>query len=375
MGKQSAVLDPIEFQEEERSRPSLQDALSNLWIESQLDLSPSPFTTEALILALIRRLWYAEQYLCDPLSIWPKPKDSCSNFNPQVRRTTLYMGADPDFAKWRNATCDCLDILHWDALSVSAKAGGFESTAFLSLHLARLVLLTPVKALLDFSYEFAGKPPGWLLLHKQYDINPRGEKSNTFVQQWWFQDRYKGRLALIHAGATLWHVRRYASESYMQPFAIYLATIVLWAYSVCARQYLSQTAIAGTPERPGADLESMDITQYGESLDQGPTDYNLSRQSTAAVRNSLQPDSRMPQQLQLDRPMDDEMVQYFIRHGSLRLYLEGVPDLCEVQGPLQILTEGATILEQSAGTWTIAERYAQNLHHAISANRPATQGY
>jgi hypothetical protein len=70
----------------------------------------------------------------------------------------------------------------------------------------------------------------------------------------------------------------------------------------------------------------------------------------------------MPNQMQLDRPMDDELVQYFIQFGGeMRLYLEGVEDLCSDQGPSEILQEAVAILRERPTIWTISESYATYL--------------
>lgn len=68
---------------------------------------------------------------------------------PQARKSSQ-LGQDtwppPSslYMKWRNSACDCLDILHWSANSNIAKSAGWEEPVVLHLHLARILLLTPV---------------------------------------------------------------------------------------------------------------------------------------------------------------------------------------------------------------------------------------
>ena len=74
----------------------------------------------------------------------------------------------------------------------------------------------------------------------------------------------------------------------------------------------------------------------------------------------------MPNLIQLDRPIDDELVQHFIRSGNrMQLYLEGVDDLCSPEGPAQVLQEAISILLEQPLAWTISESYAKYLEGII----------
>ena len=76
----------------------------------------------------------------------------------------------------------------------------------------------------------------------------------------------------------------------------------------------------------------------------------------------------MPNFMQLDRPMDDELVQHFIRAGEgMTLYLEGVEDLCSEQGSEQVLKEAILILNESKDIWSISENYTMCLHGVVGS--------
>src|SRR5690606_14469586 len=68
------------------------------------------------------------------------------------------------------------------------------------------------------------------LPHNLYQPTRPGPRWQQTVLTWAHQDRYKARLAVIHAGAVFWHIRRYASHSIMEPFTVFLAALVLWAF-------------------------------------------------------------------------------------------------------------------------------------------------
>ena len=48
------------------------------------------------------------------------------------------------------------------------------------------------------------------------------------VLSWASRDQFKARLSIIHASALFWHVRRYSVDVPIEPFGIYLATLVMW---------------------------------------------------------------------------------------------------------------------------------------------------
>lgn len=77
----------------------------------------------------------------------------------------------------------------------------------------------------------------------------------------------------------------------------------------------------------------------------------------------------MPKYMQLDRPMDDEIVQHFIRSGDLRLVLEGVDDLYTEAGSSQILSDAVLILSEASSDWPISKTYALQLQNLAARRR------
>lgn len=304
---------------------------------------------------LVHRRWNANEYLADAIRDVPQP--DASNLHVPGRK---YLGSLPEYIKWRNQCCDCLDVLHWEALSLSAKAEGLEGPVLLHLHLARLSLLTPVGDLLAFAHQSTLSDtthiaPSSLFRKGISNLDPRHT-----VKIWATQDRYKARLALVHAGAVLWHVRRYSSDSIVEPFTLFLAALVLWAYGQTSN-------IRKLHESTGAGVRSP-VNDNGDSMSLVTSISGSAGSRTTQMGGSLLLDDhassrrRMPSTMQLDRPMDDELVQYFIRFGeSLRLPLEGVDDLCSTEGPLEILHEVANLLMEQHKPWGISETYARFL--------------
>ncbi|EXA54693.1 hypothetical protein FOVG_02103 [Fusarium oxysporum f. sp. pisi HDV247] len=339
--------DPIAFSAEEASRPTVPEVTVELWRDLKSQHSSNSFATIVIIHMLVHRRWSANEYLAD--IIRDIPQRNLSNIYVPGRK---YLGSVPEYIKWRNQCCDCLDILHWEALSLSAKAEGLEGPVLLHLHLARLSLLTPVQDLFAFAHQStlsgtAHMTPSSLYRHGTSKLDPRHT-----VKIWATQDRYKARLAVIHAGAVLWHVRRYSSDSILEPFALFLAALVLWAYgqtSNIRKLYESACTRAQSPVSDNENSVNSATTTHGSVENRAMHDY-ISRRR------------RMPRTMQLDRPMDDELVQYFIRFGEdLRLPLEGVDELCTAEGPLQILQEVSSLLMEQHKPWGISDTYARFL--------------
>lgn len=131
--------------------------------------------------------------------------------------------------------------------------------------------------------------------------------------------------------------------AFYEPGAVFLATLTLWAYSY----YTSKTAPAVREERRHDGDE--------------PASGSPSRQSspTPAANHTEREESCMtpepdPTFIRLDRPCDDEMVQFFVRAGrpsSVRAYITGVGDVCAKNGPARILREGRKILGSVSMAW------------------------
>jgi hypothetical protein len=139
---------------------------------------------------------------------------------------------------------------------------------------------------------------------------------------------------MIHSGVAWWHLRRFSAAAFYEPQSIYLATLSLWAYSY----YVSRPA-----------------HMSGPSLADGDEDDSESDSSSE------------PGFIWIDRPNDDEMVQFFVRKGRpdrVKAFLAGVGDMFEPQGPAKILKEGLKIIEKVAFPWGRESEYVRTLQIA-----------
>lgn len=300
-----------DFPSEEKSRLSVRDVIQGLWTEGRNLRPTTQLGSIALISMLVSRPLDTILYRCDA----------------NIQRPNQDLAAIPEFARWRNTVCDCLDILHWEALSLSAKAGSVEGPLFLHLHLARLTLLTPVRQFFDYIHVTGRNQTTFSSPHNMYTVPESRLQCEEMIRTWVCDDRFKARLSLIHAGAILWHVRRYSSDSFVEPFAVCLAIITLWMYGKHFNYQMTWLHRSTSPPSSIEDEEHSSaisnireesITNSGDTS-RSRHDVVLSSSSTGRPDHHILPRyQRMPKSLQLDRPIDDELVLEFhsLRHKN-----------------------------------------------------------
>ncbi|PWY84945.1 hypothetical protein BO70DRAFT_313320 [Aspergillus heteromorphus CBS 117.55] len=277
---------------------SLYDAVLVIYIEKKLVPDIGEFSQILLIHALYHRMWEVGNYFRRPLSFWV-PTSKKQSRNVAIPSGSVWLPGIPSYSKWRNSACDCLDILHW-----AANGPGLEHPPMLHLHSARIILLAPFSEIRSLATSLTMEKARW------------GERQQTlewhYILRWVRHDQYKARLAVLHAGATLWHIRECSSRAFHEPMALFLATLTLWAY-----------AAAVSPPMPDADIS----------------------------------EAKGPMLIHLDRPCEDELVQLFVRAGfEMKGILTGVGDFCAPQGPVMILRAGCRTLSH-LNSWGISRRF------------------
>ena len=282
--------------------PPLRAAMEALYIERQIDPVIGEFGRILLVHAVVRQTWNILDHSRSRLANW-EPQATPGTQSPvgdHSQSEAPWPPSNPLFAKWRNAACDSLDVLHWQASATVGAHQGLEHPTVLFLHLARVILLSPFTSIREMALALSSQKS---LTKQQMSATSRE------IARWAQEDCFKARLAIIHAGAVLWHVRRHSLDSFYEPSAVFTATLCLWAYaSVFATSDVNQL---GLP--PAMDLH--------------------------------EEEEPMPELLQLDRPCDDELVQLFISNADrIKGYVAGVGYLCSPEGPAKVLGVGCRIL-------------------------------
>lgn len=259
-------------------------------------------------------MWEVGDYFRRPLSFW-NPTAKKQSQDGAVPTGSVWLPGIPSFSKWRNSTCDCLDILDWTANGADSKATGIEHSTVLHLHAARVLLLAPFREIRSLVISLVKGKLEW--------SQQEGMLEWQYIWRWVKHDQYKARLSVVHAGATLWHVRRHSTSAIHEPVTVFLAVLILWAYGTC---------------------------------------HTHGNQSSS----SRDPASRLPplrasSSIQLDRPCDDKLVQLFVREGHcMRGTLTDVGDICAHGAPEKVLRAGCEILS-SLPAWGISKRFAEIL--------------
>ncbi|KAJ5390510.1 uncharacterized protein N7496_001578 [Penicillium cataractarum] len=340
----------IEFAE--KYSISFVDAIDMLYIEKRVSPHISEFSHVLLIHAIYRRTTEVLDESCMRLLSW-SPTSSMQVLGSEPNSVQEWPPSSTTASNWRNAACDSLDVLNWAANSKAAELC-WEEPTILYLHLSRLMLLAPIahfQTLARFPSSHTLKWPA--IPPNQYDY----ENARNQVLQWAIRDQFKARLSVVHAGALLWHVRRFSTDNAIEPFSIYIAALLLWAYS--ASTYAVSNS--GGPMRA-------DETLRGDGVDLDDSDDE-------------------PLWIRLDRPLDDELVQTYIRVGNkMSAHLKGVGDIGKHDAPLKILKQGYHLLtgnkydrsldsrfnesvlgETKHCTWEIRRSYASTIQFLIDA--------
>ncbi|KAE8310705.1 fungal-specific transcription factor domain-containing protein [Aspergillus transmontanensis] len=292
-----------------REEVSLYNAVLTLYIEKKLVANIGEFGHILLVHALYHRMWEVGDYFRRPLSFW-NPTAKKQPREAAIPSGSVWLPGIPSYSRWRNSACDCLDILHWAANSTIAKASGLEHPTVLHLHEARIILLVPFHEIKTLVTSLAAEKVRWSARQQTIEWH--------YILRWIKHDQYKARLAVIHAGASLWHVRRYSTDAFHEPVAVFLAILTLWAYGMCHSQVFPDIKFRGGPD---------------ENLPSEPTFFHI------------------------DRPCDDELVQIFVRGGQgMKGNVTGVGDICAPEGPKRILQVGCETLA-GLTSWGISKRF------------------
>lgn len=333
------------------ANPPINEAMHRLYVNKKVKADIGEFSRVLLLHGIYHETWAVAKYHRRSLSSWipsaekPLPESSGNSSHPSAERS-LYLPENPLYSKWRNAACDCIDTLHWAANATIAQNSGAEHATVFHLHASRIVLLTPFGEIGALARSMAS----WANNNK-HDTQPLPELSRleSKVFQWVQRDAHKARLAMIHAGALYWHVRRFSKAAFYEPSAVYLATLAMWAYA--SYTALATKALAHN-RRPGS-------SRSGSPSPTPPDGISPSVQSNG---DSMLGDD--PTFIRLDRPNDDEMVQLYVRNGHpsrMKANVTGVGNLSSPMGPERVLREGCKILAPMALTWGVAHEYVRIL--------------
>ncbi|KAH7227671.1 hypothetical protein BKA60DRAFT_125159 [Fusarium oxysporum] len=318
------------------------EALHLLYMEKRQPSNLTEFGNIVLIYAVCARTKEAAYQYGTALSRWT-PVAHVEPRKESVSMTETWPPTLEMVTRWRNSACDAFDILHWKANGKAANAGGTEHPTILHLHLSRLYILTPTK-------HFQKVAASAVLRQNDNELQNNMEYSEAcnHIQRWANIDQYKARLSIIHAGALLWHVRRYSSNDFIEPHAIYLATLSIWAYSVF-------NAPRTESQQEHGDAVSRSVPASGDRESQGSVGNN-------EAESEEEPD---PTFIHLDRPCDDEMVQVYIRLGhKMAGHMQRVGNICSPNAPPKILREGIRMLSHERAKnkeWGIETSYVKGL--------------
>ncbi|QGI83462.1 hypothetical protein CEK25_010191 [Fusarium fujikuroi] len=306
------------------------EALHLLYMEKRQPSNLTEFGNIVLIYAVCARTKEAAYQYGTALSRWT-PVAHVEPRRESVSVTETWPPTLEMVTRWRNSACDAFDILHWKANGKAANAGGTEHPTILHLHLSRLYILTPTK-------HFQKVAASAVLRQNVNELQNNMEYSEGPTSTSIRQGCPSSMLALCCG----------ISNDFIEPHAIYLATLSIWAYSVF------NTPRTESQQQHG-DAVSRSAPASGDRESQGSVGTN-------EVDSEEEPD---PTFIHLDRPCDDEMVQVYISRGhKIAGHMQRVGNICSPNAPPKILKEGIRILSHARAKnkeWGIEASYVKGL--------------
>ncbi|KAG6003039.1 hypothetical protein E4U21_002428 [Claviceps maximensis] len=334
---------PLQTAESDEATTIL-DALELLHIEKRLP-RVSELGIKLVIYAICRNMKELSVRNRVQLQSWTPTAQAQTRAEYPVTAET-WPPATEMLSHWRNSACDCLDIVHWRANSKIAEAAGWEHSTIYHLHFVRLLLLSPLKQIQTIAAASRSQMPAQQTSELE---NREIFAARNHVLQWAVRDQHKARLAVVHSGALLWHIRRFSTYSFSEPFGIYSATLIIWAYSQCVI-----VKEAGFVARWKSEEEATAAAVGGAANNICGKDANA---DAAAAPAANAPEAatkyRNPDEcpeasiIQFDRPCDDEIIQSFVLHGAaMSARMQGVGNIHKRGAPSKILNEGLKLLRR-----------------------------
>ena len=333
--------------EDQPATATLVDTLQKLYYYKTFPAKQSEFVRVLVIHGLFHRLWEVERYYSGPLSHW-EPSSSRPSGDAPFPKDSPWLPSVATFRNWQNASCDALDVLHWQANSTIGQMRGLEHPTVLHLHFSRVVLLSPYEDILALARS---------LVSARGDTAGRQStnKSMRLVRRWAVQHQYKARLACIHAGVTFWHVRRHGIDAFYEAPSVALAALTLWAFSIFAdRQASDKRGKLTSLITNGISTNTMHNANGGPSITNDDNSDDDSEDGSIIL---------------LDHPTDDELVQQFIRDGAtMRPHLGGAGEVFSPRAPPRILALGIKLLRQQ-DCWACSAEWIKLLEQLRKSGR------
>ncbi|CAG9995417.1 unnamed protein product [Clonostachys byssicola] len=317
----------LELFERTRRNPPLPHAIKSIFLRKKVKPDLGEFGRILLLHGVYHEIYQVKAYFQRPLSNWiptAQHEPSVSNLasspssSSELSGSHQWLSETATFSAWRSAALDCVDELHWWANGVIAIQSGTEHPTVHHLHFSRVVLLVPVKEILVLLLSIT-KDAG--------DVSQQTTPANVYMAEqevirWAHRD--EGRLNIVQ-GST--------------------GSYTLW-----------MRLLAFAPEEPGQMSED-------EEDGQGASAASLEEEDNGLDVDGIE----NPGFIWLDRPNDDEMVQYFVRSGrpvNMKAYISGVGDIYEAKSPAKILRHGLRVLESVAFAWGRDRDYVDILQKA-----------
>ena len=130
--------------------------MQNIFVDTSLKPEVGEFGRVLILHGVYSEIFQVKSYFSRGLSFWtpsvqrlPLEARTMMPGNSIAPDQTSRKGLpeNPTYASWRNASLDCVDVLHWAANGKIASLAGAEHPTVLHLHMSRVVLLSPYESI------------------------------------------------------------------------------------------------------------------------------------------------------------------------------------------------------------------------------------
>jgi hypothetical protein len=162
----------------------LASAVRRLFVDREIKPDLGEFSRIIVLHGLYHEIQQVRSYFRRPLSTWIPTAPGLSGSQPHSDQTPLALSEAETYSAWRNASLDCVDVLHWWANGVIALHSGMEHTTVLHLHMSRIVLLVPIDEILILVQSMTNRAKGIPLNVSAADVH----KAESEVLRWAHRD-------------------------------------------------------------------------------------------------------------------------------------------------------------------------------------------
>lgn len=168
--------------------PPLGPAVRRLFVDREVKPDLGEFGRIILLHGVYHEIRQVKTYFKRPLSAWIPSAPGLRGYQTSEEQSWPSLADSETYTAWRNASLDCVDVMHWWANGIIALHSGMEHTTVLHLHLSRIVLLVPICEIMVLVRSMTDRAAGNTPETSATDVH----KAEQEVIRWAHRDEVRG---------------------------------------------------------------------------------------------------------------------------------------------------------------------------------------